>query len=367
MKTLLILAGGTGGHIMPGIAIAEAMRSRGWNIRWLGTAHGMENTLVPKAGIALDTIAFSGLRGKGWAHRVGGASRLVAGFVACLRLIGQIRPHAVLGMGGYVTVPGGLSAALRRRPLLLVNSDAAVLLSNKILWPFARRVLFGLPGYVDPESQASHRAPKAEWTGSPVRAEISAIAAPAVRFAGRSGPLKVFVVGGSLGAAVLNRVVPLAIAKLAPEDRPLVTHQSGVHHCAELREAYAEAGVIAETLPFIEDMAERYAEADVVVCRAGAITINELMVAGVASVLIPLMVSTTSHQRDNAETMHRVGAAIHLPQAQLSPEKLAELLRSLTRDRLLTMAQTARKLARPDATERVADIIEAEASAEVSQ
>jgi UDP-N-acetylglucosamine--N-acetylmuramyl-(pentapeptide) pyrophosphoryl-undecaprenol N-acetylglucosamine transferase len=267
-------------------------------------------------------------------------------------------------MGGYVTVPGGLSAALRRRPLLLVNSDAALLLSNKILWPFARRVLFGLPGYVDPQSRGSHRAPKAEWTGSPVRAEIAAIAEPAVRFAGRSGPLKVFAVGGSLGAAVLNRVVPLAIATLAPEERPIVTHQSGLQHINALRAAYAEAGVIAETLPFIEDMAERYAEADVVICRAGALTINELMVAGVASVLVPLTVSTTSHQRDNAETMQRVGAAIHLPQPQLTPEKLAGLLRSLTREQLLEMAQTARKLARPDASERVADIIEAEATAE---
>jgi UDP-N-acetylglucosamine--N-acetylmuramyl-(pentapeptide) pyrophosphoryl-undecaprenol N-acetylglucosamine transferase len=176
--------------------------------------------------------------------------------------------------------------------------------------------------------------------------------------------LKVFAVGGSLGAAVLNRVVPLAIATLAPEERPIVTHQSGLQHINALRAAYAEAGVIAETLPFIEDMAERYAEADVVICRAGALTINELMVAGVASVLVPLTVSTTSHQRDNAETMQRVGAAIHLPQPQLTPEKLAGLLRSLTREQLLEMAQTARKLARPDASERVADIIEAEATAE---
>jgi len=354
-KTLLILAGGTGGHIMPGLAIAQAMLARGWTVRWIGTAHGMENSLVPQAGIALDTIAFAGLRGKGPLFALKGAFGLLAGFVRSLRLIGRIRPHVVLGMGGYVTVPGGLAAALRRRPLVLVNSDSAPLLSNRLLRPFARRVLYGLPGHVDASAplHASER-----WTGSPVRAAIAALPEPAHRYAGRTGPLKVLVLGGSLGATVLNRNVPLALAQLPPEERPLVTHQSGAQHAQALQAAYRDVGVEAEVLPFIDDMARRYAEADVVICRAGAITVNELAAAGVASILVPLTVSTTGHQRDNAEYMARAQAALHLPQADVTPQRLAELLRSLTRERLLAIALAARTLGKPNATAEVADVIE---------
>ena len=355
-RTLLIMAGGTGGHIMPGLAIAETMRARGWAIRWLGTAHGMENKLVPEAGIALDTIAVSGLRGKGVLHALRGIAQMAAGLVRSFRFVSGLKPHAVLGMGGYVTVPGGLAAALTRVPLALLNSDSALLLSNRLLRPFASRLMFGLPGALE------HAGGKAVWTGSPVRAAIGALDAPAVCYAKRRGPLRVLVLGGSLGAATLNRNVPLALAAMPEASRPIVVHQSGVQHAEALVAAYRDVRVDADVLPFIDDIAARYADADVVICRAGAITVSELTAAGVASVLVPLVVSTTAHQRDNADYLERAGAAIHVPQGELTPEALAALLATLTRERLLAMAEAARKIGKPHATEAVADEIEAVAS-----
>ncbi len=358
-RTLLIMAGGTGGHIMPGLAIAETMRARGWAIRWLGTAHGMENRLVPEAGIALDTIAFAGLRGKGVAHALRGVGQFVAGVFASLRFFRALQPHAVLGMGGYVTVPGGLAAALARAPLALMNSDASLLMSNRALKPFAARLMFGLPGKLSGNGNAV-------WTGNPVRAAIGALPSPTVRFAARSGPLRVLVLGGSLGAATLNRNVPLALAAMDLDERPDVIHQAGAAHADALAAVYRDVGVVASVQPFIADMAACYAEADLVVCRAGAITISELTAAGVASVLVPLLASTTMHQRDNAVYLAAAGAAIHLPQAELSAASLAALLRSFTRERLLTMAEAARALGKPRATDTVADEIESIALKDVS-
>src|SRR5882757_5124380 len=264
-RTLLIMAGGTGGHIMPGLAIAETMRARGWAVRWLGTAHGMENRLVPEAGIALDTIAFAGLRGKGLAHTLRGVGQFVRGFEESLRFCARLKPHAVLGMGGYVTVPGGLAAGMKRLPLVLMNSDSELLLSNRALKPFARRLLFGLPGHIDEVGA------KARWTGSPIRASIAALPMPAERYARRTGPLRLLVLGGSLGAAVLNRNVPLALAALSEAERPFVLHQAGAQHADALAAVYRDVGVIANVQPFIADMAAAYAEADLVICRAGAI------------------------------------------------------------------------------------------------
>ena len=352
-RTLLIMAGGTGGHIMPGLAIAETMRARGWAIRWLGTSHGMENRLVPEAGIALDTIAFAGLRGKGIGHALRGFGQLIGGLVESIRFVARLKPHAVLGMGGYVTVPGGFAAALARVPLALMNSDASLLMSNRALKPFATRLMFGLPGKMDGIGD------KAVWTGSPVRAAIGAMPPPAQRFAGRSGPLRILVLGGSLGAATLNRHVPLALATLAEADRPFVVHQAGAQHAEALAAAYRDVGVTASVEPFIVDMAARYAEADLVICRAGAITVSELTAAGVASVLVPLLASTTTHQRDNAIYLEGAGAAVHLPQAGLTAESLATLLATLGRDRLLAMAEAARAIGKPQATATVADTIEA--------
>jgi len=350
-KTLLIMAAGTGGHIMPGLAVAEAMRARGWAVHWLGTGHGMENKLVPPRGVPMTTLDFSGLRGKGLLHTVSGIFKLVGATISAWRLMGRLHPKVVLGMGGYVTVPGGWAARLRKLPLAVVNADAALLMSNRALATSAKRVLFGFDGGSD---ALGYLADKARVTGNPVRTEIAAIAPPEQRFSGRSGPLRLLVIGGSLGAKALNETLPRALALLLADQRPIVMHQAGAQHAEALQNAYLEVGVQSTVLPFIDDMAAAYEEADVLVCRAGAITVSELAVAGVPSVLVPLVVSTTSHQKDNAEWMAAHGAAIHLPQAELTPQKLAELLQSLTRDKLLAIAQAAHKLGRPNATQAIA-------------
>ena len=355
MPHLVVMAAGTGGHIVPGLAVAREMQRRGWSVSWLGTRQGMENRLVPQFGgpdLALDTIGFSGLRGKGLAHALSGGLRLLAAFWQCLRILRRRGADAVLGMGGYVCFPGGLMAALLNKPLVLVNADAALLMSNRALLPVADRVAFGFAG------DAAARTKNAVVTGNPVRAEIEAIAPPAERYAGRSGVLALLVVGGSLGAQVLNEIVPAAIAALAPAERPRVTHQTGAAMLERVRAAYAAAGIAAEVLPFIDDMPARLAACDLMVCRAGAITVSELCAAGVPAVLVPLVVSTTAHQRDNAAWMQQQGAAIHLPQGELTPARLAQMLRDLTRARLLEMAAKARALAQPRAAARVADEIE---------
>ncbi|HNU10222.1 MAG TPA: undecaprenyldiphospho-muramoylpentapeptide beta-N-acetylglucosaminyltransferase [Rubrivivax sp.] len=353
MSHLVIMAAGTGGHIIPGLAVAREMAARGWTLSWLGTTQGMENALVPKAGIELDAIGFSGLRGKGlWGWFTGGL-RLQKAFWECRRILRRRAADAVLGMGGYVCFPGGLMAAALGKPLVLVNSDAALLLSNKWLLPLAERIAFGFPG------AAAQQTRNAVVTGNPVRAEIEAVEAPETRLAQRQGRLRVLVVGGSLGAKVLNDTLPQAIALLAPQERPLLTHQTGAAHHAAVAAAYRQAGIDAEVLPFIDDMAARLALTDLMICRAGAITVSELCAAGVPAILVPLVVSTTSHQRDNAAWMAANDAAIHLPQGELTAERLASELRSLTRQRLMTMACKARALARPQAAARVADLIEA--------
>jgi UDP-N-acetylglucosamine--N-acetylmuramyl-(pentapeptide) pyrophosphoryl-undecaprenol N-acetylglucosamine transferase len=352
MKRLMIMAAGTGGHIFPGIAIARTMRERGWEVSWLGTAHGMETEIVPRHGIALDVIDFAGLRGKGLKHTVSGAFKMAASFASCRRFLKMRKPDVVLGMGGYVTVPGGMMARLAGIPLALVNADAALLLSNKTLTPLAQRVLFGFP------ADFGRAAGKAVVTGNPVRAEILAMPAPARRFASRSGPLNILVVGGSLGAKALNDAVPAALARIPAGERPVVTHQSGKKNIDALRAAYAAAGVQANVLDFIDDMAAEYANADLVICRAGAITVSELTAAGVASVLVPFVASTTSHQRDNAQWMAGQKAAIHLPQGELDPARLASLLQSTSRDDCLAMSEAAQAAGRRDANESIAKVLE---------
>lgn len=353
---LVIMAAGTGGHIIPGLAVAQEMQRRGWSVSWLGTTTGMENRLVPAAGIALDTIGFSGLRGKGWWHSLTGGIRLLAAFVSCWRILGQRRADAVLGMGGYVCFPGGVMAAARLKPLVLVNADASLLMSNRALLPVADTVAFGFDG------AAATKTKRSVVTGNPVREEIEALPGPEERFAGREGPLRVLVVGGSLGARVLNETVPKALARIPADERPSVVHQTGALNRDAVKALYQAEGLDpehdVEVLPFIDDMARRLAECDVVVCRAGAVTVSELCAAGVASVLVPLLVSTTSHQRDNAQYMAQHGAALHLPQDELTPERLAQTLRGLDRETLRTMARKARSLARPRAAARVADEIE---------
>jgi UDP-N-acetylglucosamine--N-acetylmuramyl-(pentapeptide) pyrophosphoryl-undecaprenol N-acetylglucosamine transferase len=353
MKQLLVIAAGTGGHVIPGLAVATEMQRRGWSVTWLGTETGLENRLVPPTGIALDRVSFTGMRGKGLVGNVLGALRLLVAFRTCSRLLSRRRPDAVVGMGGYVCFPGGWTAWLHGKPLLLVNADATLLLSNRALRHAARKIAFGFAG-----DAARELGEKAVVTGNPVREVIEAIAEPAMRFAGRSGALRLLVVGGSLGARVLNETVPQAIASMTPAERPRVVHQTGEAMRDTVRAAYDASGVDAEVVAFIDDMASLLGECDVVVCRAGAITVSELCAAGVAAILVPFVASTTSHQRDNAEWMASRGAAMHLPQGELSPRRLAELLGGLTRDALVAMATKARALARPHAAARVADEIE---------
>ena len=352
MKHLVVMAAGTGGHVIPGLAVAREMQARGWSVSWLGTPAGMESKLVPPSGIPIDTIAFSGLRGKGLMHTLTGGLRLLGAFWSCLQIIRRRRASAVLGMGGYVCFPGGLMASLLGKPLVLVNADASLLLSNRALLPVADAIAFGFDGV------AARRTKRAVVTGNPVRAEIEALPGPQQRFAGRSGALRLLVVGGSLGARALNECVPQALALLGDAQRPQVTHQSGQANHASVRAAYDRANVQAEVLPFIDDMAQQLAACDVIVCRAGAVTVSELCAAGVASVLVPLIVSTTSHQRDNAQWLAGQGAGIHLPQSELSPRTLADLLAGLTREALVAMATKARALAKPKAASRVADELE---------
>lgn len=352
MSHLLIMAAGTGGHIFPGLAIADTMRARGWQISWLGTTHGMEATIVPRHGVDFDSINFSGLRGKGWLHTVMGVFKLVKSFIQCFSIMRRRKPDVVLGMGGYVTVPGGLIAKLCGVPLALVNADAALLMSNKALLPFAKKILFG---FSTREDESDRRI---QVTGNPVRHEISALPLPNIRYASRSGPLTILVLGGSLGAQILNETVPAALALIASGDRPRVIHQSGRQHIAALGQTYQARGVQAELVDFIDDMAARYAQADLVICRAGAITVAELCAAGVASILVPFIASTTSHQRDNAQWMAQIGAAFHQPQQELNTEALASLIKTMTRERCLQMAEAAYAHGKRDANETIARVIE---------
>ena len=358
-RHLVIMAAGTGGHIMPGLAVADEMKRRGWTVSWLGTEGGMENRLVPPTGIPLDTISFNGLRGKSLKDTLFGGVRLLKAFADCFKILSARQANAVLGMGGYVCFPGGVMGAARGLPLVMVNADAAMLLSNRALLPITDVLACGFDG-----PAARHKVSRV--TGNPVRAEIEAIAEPAQRFAHRNGPLKVLVVGGSLGARALNQVLPLALARLfkdVPADRRLrITHQTGMANLADVKADYVKAGLDpasdVELLPFINNMAQRLADCDLIVCRAGAITVSELCAAGVPSILIPLVVSTTAHQRDNAEFMAAHQAAIHLPQTELSAETLAAQLQSLQRSSLAEMAGRARALARHQSAAAVADAIE---------
>ena len=351
MKRLLIMAAGTGGHIFPGLAIADTMRARGWQVSWLGTQRGMEADIIPSRGITFDAIDFAGLRGKGLMHALKGALKMLVSFFRCGAIIRARQPDVVLGMGGYVTVPGGVMAAVHGKPLALMNADAALLMSNKALLPFAKKILFGFSSTGAPLN-------KSHITGNPVRKEISRLPEPSQRYPQRSGPLNVLVIGGSLGARVLNDTIPAALALLAPQERPNVVHQSGKQNIDALKKNYANANVDAEVVDFIDDMASRYAAADVVICRAGAITVTELCAAGVASVLVPLVVSTTSHQRNNAQWMAANDAAIHLPQQELNPVALSALLRDMTRERCLQIAEHAYQQGRRDANDAIAGVLE---------
>ena len=340
----MIMAGGTGGHVFPGLAVADYLREAGWRVVWLGAKTGMEATLVPKRGYDMAWVSFSGLRGKGPLAFLLLPLRLLVAFWQSARAIFAHRPDVVLGMGGYISFPGGMMAALFGKPLVVHEQNAIPGLANKVLAGVADRVLCAFPGALK----------GATLTGNPVRREIAAIAAPEKRYAERSGPLRILVIGGSLGAKALNDIVPRALSHVPGGGRPIVTHQSGAQHVESLRQAYSAAGVQAAAAAFIEDMAAAYAEADLVVCRAGATTVAEIAAAGVASVLVPYPHAVDDHQTANARFLADAGAAVLVPQSELSAERLAEVLAGFDRVRLRDMAKRARSLARPGAASAVA-------------
>lgn len=343
---VLIMAGGTGGHIFPGLAVAECLRAQGVPVVWLGAVGGMETRVVPAQRIELRTVAVGGLRGKGLKTRLLAPLMLLRALFASLNIVRQVRPRSVLSMGGYVAGPGGLAAWLLRRPLLVHEQNRVAGFTNRKLAGLAKRVMAGF----------ADTLPGAEWVGNPVRDAITALAPPSQRMAGRDGRLRLLVLGGSLGARALNLALPQALAQLPPEQRPDVLHQCGTRGLDEARQAYADAGVEAEVVAFIDDMAAAYGSADLAVCRAGALTLAELTAAGLGAVLVPFPYAVDDHQTRNAEALVAVGAAVVMQESELNVQILGQRLASLLNDRqqLMTMAEAARSLAKPDAAAAIA-------------
>ena len=347
-KTALIMAGGTGGHIFPGLAVAQELRSRGWTVHWLGAPDSMEERLVPPQGFALERVAFSGVRGKGLMSLVGMPLRLLKALQQARAVLRKVRPDVVVGMGGYITVPGGLAAKLAGVPIVLHEQNSVPGMANKLLARVAKRVFSAFPDAIA----------GGQWVGNPLRAEFLQQPEPAERFAGRSGPLQLLVVGGSLGAKALNEVVPQALARMAPGVRPVVTHQSGAKQIDALQANYAAAGVQASLTPFIDDAAKAYADADVIVCRAGASTVTELAAVGAAAVFVPFPAAVDDHQTANARFLVDAGAGWLVQQSVLTPESLAQMLENMQRTGLLDKAQKAKKMQKLEAAQVVADACE---------
>lgn len=345
-RSILIMAGGTGGHIFPALAVADVLRAQGWQVTWLGAPGSMEAELVPKHGYPMALVRFSGLRGKGLLRKLMLPLNLLIALGQSAVVMFEHRPDVVLGMGGYITFPGGMMAVLLRRPLVIHEQNSLAGLSNRVLAKVADRVMSGFPDVL----------PKACWCGNPVRESIAALPEPALRYGARQGRLKVLVVGGSLGAQAINQAVPTALALLPEAQRPEVLHQTGKQHFDAVVEQYRQAGVEADIRPFIDDMAASYADADLVICRAGALTVAELAAVGVASLLIPFPHAVDDHQTHNARFLSERGAAELWPQPELDAERLAHWLAGLDRERLLAMAQKARSVARTDAARAVAEV-----------
>lgn len=348
----MITTGGTGGHVFPGLAVAAKLIRRGCRVFWLGTREGMEAKLVPQHGVDFESVSFRGIRGKGLRAFVLGPYALAAACIESLRVIRRRRPHVVLGFGGFASFPGALMGVASGRPLVVHDANAVAGLANRILAYGADRVLLGFPGAL-----RGSQSQRATWVGNPLRDDIVAIDPPPLRFADRSGPLRVLIVGGSLGAAALNDAIPVALARLPAAERPRVVHQAGERHIDALKAAYAREGVDAECMPFITDMAGRYAWADIVVCRGGALTVAELAAVGLGAIIVPLPGAIADEQTANARFLLDAGAAIVMAQSELSgPDApLAGVLGGLTRSNALTMALAAHRVGKRDAADRVAD------------
>ena len=347
-KCALIMAGGTGGHIFPGLAVAQALREQGWRVHWLGGRGqpgkpSMESQLVPPQGFVFESIDFGGLRGKGLSTAVLLPLRLLKAFWQSIQVLRRVQPDVVVGLGGYITFPAGLMAVLLGKPLILHEQNSVAGLANKVLAGVADRVFTAFPKVLK----------GARWIGNPLRAAFLNLPTPEQRFAGRSGPLKLLVVGGSLGAKALNEIVPQALALIPIEQRPSVLHQSGAKQIDTLRANYAQAGVAAELTPFIDNTAQAFADADLVICRAGASTVTELAAVGAAALFVPLPSAVDDHQTVNARFLVDQGAGWLVPQRELTPQKLADMLLKMERSTLVDKGLQAKKLQKLDATEQM--------------
>ncbi|TXT39837.1 MAG: UDP-N-acetylglucosamine--N-acetylmuramyl-(pentapeptide) pyrophosphoryl-undecaprenol N-acetylglucosamine transferase [Comamonadaceae bacterium] len=345
-KCALIMAGGTGGHIFPGLAVAQALRERGWRVYWFGGTGtpeqpSMESQLVPAQGFAFESISFGGVRGKGLSTLALLPLRLLNAFWQSLQVVRRVQPDVVLGLGGYISFPGGMMSVLLGKPLILHEQNSVAGLANKLLAGVADLVFTAFPDVIK----------NAQWVGNPLRTAFLNQPAPAQRFADRSGPLRLLVVGGSLGAKALNDVVPQALALLPADQRPIVIHQSGTKQIEALRANYAAAGVQATLTPFIDDTAQAFADADLVLCRAGASTVTELAAVGAAALLVPFPAAVDDHQTTNARFLVDAGAAWLMPQNQLNPAALADTLSNMERLTLLNKALEAKKLQKIEATD----------------
>lgn len=344
--SILVMAGGTGGHIFPGLAVAEYLRICGWNVAWLGNQSGMEYRLVRACDFPFESVDFGGLRGKGFKAKLLLPVNLLRACFQSWRIMRRLKPSVVLGMGGYITFPGGLVTKLLKRPLVLHESNSVAGSANRALAKIAMRILTGFPNTMA----------NAEWAGNPIREEFDHIKKPELRYEQRQGPLSLLVVGGSLGAVALNENIPAALALIAKEMRPKVVHQAGDKHLLDLQKRYRDLGVEADIRPFIDDMPAAYAQADLVICRSGAMTVSELAACGVASCLIPFPHAIDDHQTANAKFLADANAAILLPQQYLNPQDLASLIQNFNRSDLKDMAMRAHALAKPHATQRVAEV-----------
>ena len=342
-KTALVMAGGTGGHIFPGLAVAQGLREQGWKVHWLGAPGSMEERLVPPQGFPLETIDFSGVRGKGLLTLALLPLRLLKAFAQAWAVVRRVRPDVVIGLGGYISFPGGMMATLAGKPLILHEQNSVAGMANKVLANVASRVFCAFPNAL----------PGAQWVGNPLRQAFLQQPPPAERFAGRSGPLRILVVGGSLGAKALNDTVPQALALIPPEQRPQVRHQSGAKQMQALQASYAAAGVQAELTPFIDDTASAYAQADLVICRAGASTVTELAAVGAAAIYVPFPHAVDDHQTTNARFVVDAGGGWVVQQTALSPEKLAHMIQNMQRSTLLETAQKAKMMQKTEATAAV--------------
>ena len=347
-KTALIMAGGTGGHIFPGLAVAQELTARGWRVHWLGTPGSMEARIVPQHGLPLETIDFSGVRGKGVITLALLPLKLLRAFWQALAVVRRVKPDVVIGMGGYVTFPGGVMAVAAGKPLVLHEQNSVAGMANRVLASMADRIFTAFPGVFR----------KGHWVGNPLRAAFTQQPGPAERFAGRSGPLKLLVVGGSLGARALNDIVPQALALLPEDKRPLVMHQSGAAQIEQLRANYQAAGVQAELTPFIDDTAAAFAEADVIVCRAGASTVTEIAAVGAAALFVPFPHAVDDHQSTNARFLVDAGGGWLVQQADMTPRSLADMLLNMERQALLERALKAKNMQKTQATREVVSACE---------